>query len=341
MDWAEIARMLKVVIPPLLAVFAVMAAGAAARKINWLSEEADGSLLKLTINLLFPALIFLVIVPNPSLRDIRTLTVPPLIGFVTLAGGILLALLVARIGGPAIGLGDQAQQRTFALCIGVYNYIYIPLPLIAALFDQRTAAMLFIHNIGVEIAMWTVGVLVISGRLGRRWYKSILNIPSISIVLALALNWTVTPLYQRIVPHWPSLAGAMGVVETALEMMGRTAVPLALLLIGATAVDQLRHTPAMSGKRVVLAGTLLRLGILPALFLLIAWCVPRGLPLAAQLRQVIAVQAAMPCAMFPIIMSRHYGGHPPTALRVVLGTSIASLFATPLWLAAAKAMGLW
>jgi predicted permease len=40
----------------------------------------------------------------------------------------------------------------------------------------------------------------------------------------------------------------------------------------------------------------------------------------------------MPAAVFPIIMARHYGGDPPTALRVVMSTSAASILTIPLWL---------
>lgn len=331
----------KVVLTPVLAVFAVMAVGAAARKVNWLTEEADKSLLKLIINILFPALIFHVILGNPTLRDVRTILVPPLVGFITIAGGLLLALGAATVGARAIGLADEAQRRTFALCVGIYNYVYIPLPLVAALFaNDSTAAMLFIHNIGVELALWTVGVLVISGHVGRQWYKGIINVPSISIAIALVLNWLGVPLYARAAGNLPFLATLATAVGTALEMMGRTAVPLALLLVGATIIDHLKHTSVIAGKRVVLAGSLLRLGILPVMFLAIAYFLPLSL-VSAQLKQVIAIQAAMPGAMFPIIMARHYGGHPPTALRIVLGTSLLSLLTTPLWLAAGKAIGIW
>jgi len=36
--------------------------------------------------------------------------------------------------------------------------------------------------------------------------------------------------------------------------------------------------------------------------------------------------------VFPIVMSRHYRGDPPTALRVVLGTSVAGLLTIPVWI---------
>jgi hypothetical protein len=63
-------------------------------------------------------------------------------------------------------------------------------------------------------------------------------------------------------------------------------------------------------------------------FLLLA----RYLPCSVELKRVILLQAAMPAAVFPIIMARHYGGDPITALRVVVATSLGGLLTIPLWL---------
>jgi malate permease and related proteins len=37
----------------------------------------------------------------------------------------------------------------------------------------------------------------------------------------------------------------------------------------------------------------------------------------------------MPSAMFGIVIARHYGGHAPTAVQVVLSTTVVSLITTP------------
>jgi hypothetical protein len=64
------------------------------------------------------------------------------------------------------------------------------------------------------------------------------------------------------------------------------------------------------------------------LFLLLA----RYLPASVELKRVIVLEAAMPAAVFPIVMSRHYGGDPLTALRVVIGTSLVGMVTIPLWI---------
>jgi predicted permease len=114
----------------------------------------------------------------------------------------------------------------------------------------------------------------------------------------------------------------------AVRLTAAAAVPLALLLTGATFADQARNLKAQPGGGVALGSCLLRLGLLPLSLLALA----RWLPCSPELRQVIMVQAAMPSAMFPVILAKHYGGDPATALRIVLITSVLGLITIPLWL---------
>jgi len=68
--------------------------------------------------------------------------------------------------------------------------------------------------------------------------------------------------------------------------------------------------------------------VLPLLFLVAA----KYLPLTVELKRVLVLEAAMPSAVFPIVLSKHYGGDPPTAVRVVLATTAVSLVTIPLWI---------
>jgi hypothetical protein len=51
-----------------------------------------------------------------------------------------------------------------------------------------------------------------------------------------------------------------------------------------------------------------------------------------ELKRIIVVQAAMPAAMLPLVLARHYGGDPQTAMQVVLSTTIAGLLTIPFWI---------
>jgi predicted permease len=198
----------------------------------------------------------------------------------------------------------------------MYNYGYVPLPLALMLFDQRTAGVLFVHVVGVEMAMWTLGVLTISGGGGRLDWRRIVNGPLIAIVLSLSLNalgWNA---------HVPKVA------TTAMHWLGQCSIPMALILIGAVIADHLHEFHSAHGWRVIGASVLLRIGILPLIFLLVT----KYLPATVELKRVLVLEAAMPAAVFPIILAKHYDGDPPTAVRVVLGTTVVSLATIPLWI---------
>jgi predicted permease len=64
------------------------------------------------------------------------------------------------------------------------------------------------------------------------------------------------------------------------------------------------------------------------MFLLLASVIPASV----ELKRVMALQAAMSSAVFPIILARHYGGDAPTAMRVVLGTTVVGFISIPLWI---------
>ncbi len=78
---------------------------------------------------------------------------------------------------PLFGITSPLVQRTFALTVGIANYGYIPLPIAERYFPQAFHPLL-IHNIGVDIALWSVGLLVISGEIkqGVRRFGHLLTI---------------------------------------------------------------------------------------------------------------------------------------------------------------------
>lgn len=292
-------------------VFGVMGLGVLLRKLNWLNEEADRSLMRVCVNLLLPCLILDKSLGNPALSHASNLLLAPVIGYLLVG----LAMALAWLAQPLHGRREPAERRTFAVVVGLHNYGYVPLPLALLLFDEATAGVLFLHIIGVEMAMWTLGVMLMSGGAARDWRK-LLNAPLFAIVLALGLN---TLGWNTNVPE---------VVGTGIHWLGGCAIPLALILIGAIMADHLGDFHSTHGWRVMTAGVFLRLGLFPLMFLLVA----RFIPLTTEHQRVLVLEAAMPTAVFPVVLAKLYRGDPATAMRAVLSTSIVSLVTIPLWI---------
>jgi predicted permease len=203
------------------------------------------------------------------------------------------------------------------LAVGLYNYGYIPLTLTAVLFGSEILGVLLVWMVGEDLTMWTLGVMLVSGRLSWGSLRHAFNAPACAIVLSVLIN----------------LLGWSDMVPRTITLMtshlGQSAVPMALLLIGGMMVDEVKSIRVRGNLKVPVAACVLRLGILPMTFL----AIPMLVSLTPELTRIVIVQAAMPSAMFPIILSRHYGGETSTALRVILSTSLAGLVTIPLWLA--------
>ena len=312
-----------------LPVFGIMGIGLGLRRRKWLSAEADQSLMRVTINLLLPALIFDSVLGNAALRRPENLLLPPLVGFGMVGLGIAIA---RRFAGPA-GLHTPPEQRTFAFLAGLQNYAYLVIPLCLSLFDSGTTGVLFVHNVGTEMAMWTLGVAGLTGSGWGGGWKKFLNAPLAALMLALVLNflgmWLTPPA---------AVAFAGKILLTAIHWFGQSAIPLALLLIGAIVADHLDGARGGQVVRVVAVAALVRLGIMPVLFLLLA----KFLPCSLELKRVLILQGAMPSAVLPIVITKHYGGDTRTALQVALGTSLLGLVTIPLWIHfGGRFAGLW
>jgi len=298
----------------ILPVFALIGIGAVMRRVRWLNAEADESLLKLVVNFLYPCLIFENVLGNVALRQPGNLLLAPLVGFATIAMGIYLAYYAGR----SLGLTQGQGLRTFAFSTGIYNYGYMALPLMAALFADHAGSVgvMLVHNVGCEAAIWTVGILVLSGLSLREGWKKLANPPVIALVLALTgnlLGWG---------PHLP------GFLREVIHQCAICSIPLGLMLIGGTLEQYFARPRELFEPRITFSSCLLRLGVYPLIYLVAA----KYLPCTVELKQVLIVQAAMPAAVLPIVIAKHYGGHPLTAVRVVIGTTVLGILVIPLWI---------
>jgi malate permease and related proteins len=298
----------------ILPIYGVMGLGWVLRRTAFLSKEADDTLFRLSVNVLYPCLIFDSILANPALQDARTVLTAPFLGFALAAGG----MGVCRLLAAASGVGPRPSRSTFGLATGMFNWAYLPLPIVLALFGKGAAGVLFVFSLGVEIAMWTVGRLMLaaSGNGGEAVWKKLLNAPVIAVFLALLANtighgsWFPLPLRETI------------------HLIGLASIPVGLILVGASFFDFIGEVCWFRQGRVLASALVLRLGLLPLVFLAAAVY----LPLSLELRQVVVVQAAMPTAVFPLVMARLYGGDAPLALLVILGTTLGALATMPLWI---------
>lgn len=240
------------------------------------------------------------------LRDFSSLASGASLGFLLIVMGLALGWLGAR----AIGLSPGRGIRTFTLSSGCQNYGFMAVPVVEILWGSSAVALLFIHNIGAEIAIWSIGVMILSGEKGIRW-KRMINGPIIAVAIVLLLM--VLDLDDKVT----------GALRTTISMIGSGAFPIAILMTGASIAD-LVGTEKPSWK-IATASCIIRLLLIPAVMILTA----KFISMSDALRKILVVQAAMPAALAPILLARIYGGQPGVAVQVVIATTVVSLGTLP------------
>lgn len=319
----ESLKILGTVIP----LFLLMAVGAVVRRRGVLNETADRTLLDLCVHLLLPCLILDHVMANEALRHSGNILWSPLLGFACTAGCIGLAALAARWW----GLKTLSQLRTFAFVAGICNYGYIPVPLVDTLYGADALGVLFLFNLGTEVAFWTIGFTTLEGhRLFSDW-RRVFTSPVRAILLAVCINGLTAVLGIRLDEAtldaaswgWP-----VKLVTSTIHLIGLCSIPLALMLIGATMADFWKEFRATCTGGVMSLSVAVRNLICPAVFVLLA-CL---LPVSRELKVTLVVQAAMPAGVFPLVLARHHGGDVPVALQVIFATSAAALITLPLWI---------
>jgi len=295
------------VIASVLPVYLLILAGALLRRTGILRKEGDEGVMRLVFHVMLPCFILDKLLGSDVLRSGTVVAWGLGLGFFFIAVG----LAVGWLAGAAIGLGTGTGRRTFALTAGCQNFGFTAIPVVEILWGGGGAlALLFVHNIGVEVAIWSLGVMLMSGDRGIPWRK-LVNGPIMAVLIGLLL------VTLRVDTH------IEGPARVALSMLGIGAFPVAIALTGASMMDLIGSEKPL--WKVVIAATVVRLAIIPAVILSGA----KFLPLAVELKQVLIVQAAMPAAMTPILLAKLYGGRPGIAVQVVIATTVASLVTLP------------
>ena len=299
-----------VVVNSVLPVFILMIVGALARRVGLIRRDEDDAIMRFTIHILFPAFILDKLLGNHLVGDFSVLGWGMSLAVVLIVSGIAGAWLA----GGLLGLGRGTGRRTFSLAAGVQNWGYTAIPVLAVLWpgDDGVIGVLFVHNLGVEITVWSVGVWVMTGGGGLQWRK-LINGPAVAIVLGLFLVLTGLDRFFESGPH-----------RVALHWMGMGAFPIGIFITGAIMMDLV--TAERPSPRIALGGIVVRLFLLPLLFLAAA----KWLPIIVELKRVLVVQAAMPAALTPVLIAKLYDGRPAVAVQIVIATTLACILTLPL-----------
>lgn len=289
-----------------LPVYLLVLAGVIFRKTGVLRPEHDAGIMRVVYFVMLPCFMLDKILGAQVLRD-----GPAVVWAMALGGGLILGGMgIAWLASRCMGLHRGTGMRTFTIAAGCQNFGFTAVPVLEILWGSGALAMVFVHNLGVEVAIWSIGVMVMSGERGFPWRK-LLNGPILAVTVGLILvllhldGWVTGP------------------ARKVISQLGVGAFPVAIMITGATMVSlSAQEKPTL---KIILGSLVVRLCLAPAMILAAA----KYLPMVDELRQVLVVQAAMPAAMTPIMLARLYGGRPAIAVQVVVATTVGSIVTLP------------
>ncbi|WP_418390363.1 AEC family transporter, partial [Akkermansia sp.] len=234
-------------------VYLFFATGFYLRHKQVIQADHDAPIMRLAMDVAYPCLVFhsimkyMVLSGNETLSSVSFSLQAIGAGALELLLGIAAAWLVAKMLRMRIGTG----LRTFTLTAGVQNYAFFVIPIIQMLFtasNDPTLGVLFVHNVGCELVVWSIGVIIIAGGPGNLNMGVFFRGPLLAVIVGLALAWSGLGAYVAQAP-----------LMKALEMIGNCATPLCLILFGCSMRD-LWHNMKWEPKPIV-CGLLTRLGL--------------------------------------------------------------------------------
>jgi len=297
------------IIEAIVETFGMFAIGAALRHYGLLRHEDLSRLSQIVLDLLFPLLIFSSLVTKLDVNRMKEYWTLPLIGFGLMAFGAILGF------GLRYGMRKRNRGRwqTFMHFCAVNNYTFLPLIVIQNLWGSNYLPLLFILNVGSTVALWTIGILLLSGDgVNRKTLKYIFNPNIIAVLLGLLVAILHIPL--------PSLAIKIS------SNAGAAAMPMVLLLIGAALYGSAKQLLAYKWDISWLC--ICRLIIIPILTIVIL----KYLPLPSDVYRVSFVVAIMPVSVSASVLTMRYGGSTEFAGQAAVVTTLASIVTMPLML---------
>ncbi len=288
--------------------FGLFAIGWIVNRLRFFEPSDFDRLSRLVVEVLFPCLIFNSLVSGLEPGRLGELSLLPALGFGLMAiGGICGAFLRSGLKSK-----DPAVAAAFHHICAINNYGFLPIFIITNSMPPEALALFFVFNLGSTVGYWTVGVIVLEpGGASLRSTMRRLISPS---MVAIALGMTVALAGGREwMPHF---------VMRVTGLAGGISVPLILIVIGALLGASFRREHA----RDLIYITVLRVIVLPAIYILAVW----WLPLADDVRIICIIVSLMPAAATSVVMARVYGGSSEFAAAATITTTVASIVTIPL-----------
>ena len=317
--------MVHVVFLKITAMFLVIVAGWLARRRGFLAADFTSTLSRLVVDVAFPALVFTQMLHTVDAAALRDGWIGPVLcGLV-----ILIAYFVGLLLVPVFS--SKTQRNTFIFLVAIPNWVFLPLPIVQALYGDTGVRTVLLSNAGAQLVLWSFGVWILHGAM-RQAAKNLLTNVGLWATAAGITTALLFPSARNLETIDPASAplGMMlpGALVQALAMVGSLTIPMSLLAIGAQLGEL---TIALHRFPKVLWGVLLaRLLIAPLATVAIGFALMKmGFVIPEETRMIIYLIATMPVAISCSVMAERFHGDATLAAEGIFYSTFFSLLTVP------------
>lgn len=293
------------ILEKILYIIIIMGTGILAKRRRWVSEQGERDITTLTMDFIWPCMIFSSVTTSLDAADVLANLWLPILSVAIHLVGLGLGLAVSRFMGY---YGDR--RRVFLFHAAMNNFLVMALPFAQSLFPGKGAALLAVANLGSMVCLWTMGVFLIAGNLGRR--QTLKNIFSPGLVATLASILFVLTGVNRSIP---------GLITDVMRLVGQPTLFFGLFIAG-TQIYKLGAKALKFDVWNILVG-LLRNIVVPGLMLCLALAL-RGV-VGDDALVIFLIVAVTPASVNSVTLAVKYNSAPNLAAEGVLFTHLLAI----------------
>lgn len=303
------------------------------RKRGYLDSGLTRELSMLVVDIALPALIFVQMIHTVNWESLSVSWYLPPLGLAIMALGLGLGYLGTVFTG--VRHSSAKVRHTVAYLTAMPNWVFLPLPIALALYQEKGSTIVLLYNIGFMTGLWTLGIWTLrGGRIGWSELQRLVFNPGILSTFAGILWALYVPDADQVAAavNLPAIwvRSASDVALLTLNLVSQLTVPLSLIVVGAL-LGELKL--ADGGKPLFAPITLtliLRLGVCPLLVLAGLWlAVHNGLKITREVLMVTALIAAMPVGSSCSVFAERYGGDGVLSAKAILISTFLGILTVP------------
>lgn len=296
-----------VVLEKLAYLFLLVSVGIAAAHWKLITDEGGRVISRLLVDIFWPATILASIASQLTRADIIGNALLPVLAFATAAVGVLVGLGTARL------FRFSGKERgIFIYDSAINNFVYFPLAFISTMMPGKGPALLFIHNLGFILAIWTIGVSALRGSVNfRENLKGI--VPTGLIATALGIIIVLSGVKE----HTPEAFNKF--LYLVLDTVGKPTMAVAMIVAGVEIYKLGFRSLRFDRWNIVLG--IMRLLVIPLILFAAAFGL-RALGVAREITFIFVLVGIMPVSINSISLSIRFGASAERAAEAAVFTHL-------------------